>query len=217
MVLFVNVAALIMVTIAAKSQVAHASPHPQNPSADSAAPASTAAEDPNAQLQSQQAAHTPGEECDETKDRTACANESSLLFCSNNQWIEFSACSPGTVCKDGMCVHPGTESTEGIESPAESQGDNSEVGGAENTDATSSNPSQQSPSDAQTGEGEATDGAATADQSASSPAEAESTPESTKIASSSTDGGSGSSDTSSGDSGEHFGITCDKFSKAVTE
>ncbi|KAJ2080070.1 hypothetical protein H4R24_003341 [Coemansia sp. RSA 988] len=117
MVSLTSAGSLLIATLAAGVQMANAMPHPQGsiiPKADYK--------------------HKDGDECNVQQDRITCADENSLLFCSNNKWVEFSACNPGTVCKDGECVFP--DVSEGAESQATDNLDTA-VAGAQPSEASS--------------------------------------------------------------------------------
>ncbi|KAI8323902.1 lysozyme-like protein [Martensiomyces pterosporus] len=147
--------------------------------------------------------------CDVAQHRIACANDTALLFCSNSKWVDFSNCNPGTVCREGMCVFAD-----------QATATNTPVGGAvapsqaASSGASSQKQQQQSASvSASRSPAASSHPASTAASSATAlPASSPSPP-----SSSSSSGGGGSDSGSGGSSGNSFGITCDKFSKAVVE
>ncbi|KAJ2850290.1 hypothetical protein J3B02_003687 [Coemansia erecta] len=233
MVSLTNIASLLVAVIAAGTQVANAIPHPQDAAAASsdgnaAQAVSSSAVEGAAQGNTDIASasqtgstnnpqQTPqaGEKCDMTTDRIVCGTDTSLLFCTNNEWIEFSNCTTGTVCKDGMCVFPESESAD--------QGS----AAAQSSEPTSEQQQQQQNTETAQGGGEEEDtnqdiasSSPVADTSASADSQqAESTGD-TQQASSSADGGDqqgGGDGGGSSSSGDSFGITCDKFSEAVTK
>ncbi|KAJ1999325.1 hypothetical protein GGI04_004618, partial [Coemansia thaxteri] len=154
MVSLANTAALLALVLTASCQIAHAAPNAQIQG--SIVPKATSAASTHAP--------TAGEGCNVDVDRIVCANSSSLLVCNNNEWVQFSNCNLGTVCRDGNCVYP-----DGTANPASSA---AQVATAK-------------PTASQSG---------TAQASSSSAA-----------------GGN-----NSGSGGNNFGITCDKFNKAVS-
>ncbi|KAJ2720428.1 hypothetical protein GGI07_004615 [Coemansia sp. Benny D115] len=246
MVSVTNVASLLIAAIAAGTQVVSAVPHPQNAEgesavAESSAPA-VAAETP-ATDQAAQENPVIGGTCDIATERILCADDRNLIFCDHDKWIAFATCTEGTVCKDGMCVHPDTEEEidgaqspiEGAETPENTKGsevnqtaDQQEGGddadtasvaneGAEDSTDTNqeavSSPVAESTPEAEAGTdagGEAgTEAATEAETGGETQAESEAESEGTD--------GSGESGGGGGSSGDHFGIDCDKFKKAVTE
>ncbi|KAJ2002818.1 hypothetical protein GGI06_005699, partial [Coemansia sp. S85] len=91
MVSMTSAAALLAIALTAGVQPSYASPQPQIqgtivPRAD-AKPAL-------------------GDVCDINKDRIVCADEKSMLICDRNEWVQFSNCTLGTVCRDGNCYYP---------------------------------------------------------------------------------------------------------------
>ncbi|KAJ1723245.1 hypothetical protein LPJ53_002410 [Coemansia erecta] len=226
MVLFTNVASLLVAMLAAGSQVARAIPQPQDAAAgttdvaaadntDAAAATSSAVEATDAQGNTENA--QAGDACDSTKDRIVCDTDHSMLFCSNNEWVQFSNCTTGTVCKDGMCVFPESESA-GDEAAAATPASSEPAG--DQTDAaadTAADEQQESPASDDQAAAETTQDETNQDQSSSPVAEASSSApaESSEGGddSSSSDGGGGGG----GSSGDNYGITCDKFSEAVTK
>ncbi|KAJ2361702.1 hypothetical protein IW150_007177, partial [Coemansia sp. RSA 2607] len=227
MVLFTNVASLLVAMLAAGSQVARAIPHPQDAAADAtdvAAATSSAVEatdsqgnTDNTQADGSQQNAQVGGTCDSTKDRIVCDSDHSMIFCSNNEWVQFSNCTTGTVCRDGMCVFPDSESAGDGAAEAEATPASSEPA-ADQTDAaadTAADEQQESPASDDQAAAETTQDETNQDQSSSPVAEA---------SSSASEGGSEGGDESSssgggggGSSGDNFGITCDKFSEAVTK
>ncbi|KAJ2786691.1 hypothetical protein GGI15_001319 [Coemansia interrupta] len=208
MVLFTNVASLLVAMLAAGSQVARAFPQPQDAAADSTDVA--AADNTNAQGNTGDA--QAGGACDSTKDRIVCDTDHSMLFCSNNEWVQFSNCTTGTVCKDGMCVYPESESAgNGNDEEAAATPASSEPAG-DQTDA-AADEQQESPASDDQAAAETTQDETNQDQSSSPVAEA-----SSSVPDDSSEGGNDSSSSGGGgSSGDNYGITCDKFSEAVTK
>ncbi|KAJ2806608.1 hypothetical protein H4R20_001625 [Coemansia guatemalensis] len=107
MVSLTSAGSLLVATLAAGAQIANAMPQPQGSIV------------PKADYQ-----HKDGDECNVQQDRITCADENSMLFCSNNKWVEFSACNPGTICKNGECVFPDESSAAEASSPEAQANDN---------------------------------------------------------------------------------------------
>ncbi|KAJ1733822.1 hypothetical protein LPJ72_002670 [Coemansia sp. Benny D160-2] len=194
-----------------------------------------------------------GDSCNEQTDRTTCADENSLLFCRQSEWVTFSNCTLGTVCKDGFCVYPDGTTASNQEEPSSpaadaSASDSASDSAADQQDSVSTNDSAESGdsmqqpsssvadqtdaaavgSSSQPADVAATDSAAA---SAASSAPADQPQESAGGASSDASAGSSAAEESSssssaegGDSsgggstsGDTYGITCEKFNKAVSE
>ncbi|KAJ2814730.1 hypothetical protein FBU31_007183 [Coemansia sp. 'formosensis'] len=140
--------------------------------------------------------------CDINKEDTACADEKTLLMCDRNEWVKLSTCSSGTVCRSGNCYYPEAS----LSGPAASAS-------ASNAVVPSSSLAQSQPPHSS--------GSAAVSKPASSPGVAQPTSAATRSsaaqpssAPSSSAGGSGSG--GGGGGGDNFGITCDKFNKAVS-
>ncbi|KAJ2171508.1 hypothetical protein GGF45_004949, partial [Coemansia sp. RSA 551] len=120
-------------------------------------------------------------------------------------WVAFSNCTLGTVCKDGSCVFPESDSDGASDLPGEEESasaNKSDVDVAETgvaTDVASSAPVDTAVPEA-SAEPVVTDAEATAEATEATEAET-------------SDTGGDSSGSTSGD----FGITCDKFKEAVTK
>ncbi|KAJ2432221.1 hypothetical protein GGF41_000110 [Coemansia sp. RSA 2531] len=211
MVSLTSAATLLAIVLTAGSQVASASPQPQIqgtivPRAAAAAP-------------------ELGDVCDINKDRIVCADEKSLLICDRNEWVQFSSCNLGTVCRNGNCVYPeaisGGGSSPAVSAPAASAPAASAPAASVPGAAGSSNAAAPSSSLAQSQPPSST-GSAALSKPASSPGVAQPTSAATKSSavqpssapSSSAGGGGGGGGNDSG--GNNFGITCDKFNKAVS-
>ncbi|KAJ2486159.1 hypothetical protein IWW37_005709 [Coemansia sp. RSA 2050] len=199
MVSMTSAAALLAIALTGRFQPSYASPQPQIqgtivPRAD-AKPAL-------------------GDVCDIKKDRIVCADEKSLLICDRNEWVQFSNCTLGTVCRDGNCYYP--ESISGSGSPAAST---PAVASSSNAKVPQSSLAQSRPP--------APSGSIAASKPASSPGVPPPTPAATKPSSAQPsaalstsagggEGGGGGGGNESGGGGDNFGITCDKFNKAVS-
>ncbi|KAJ2497745.1 hypothetical protein GGH96_004879 [Coemansia sp. RSA 1972] len=189
MVLLSNAGSLLVAVLAASTHMAHAMPRPQ---------AEGTSSEPTEQKE--------GDDCDVMHDRIVCADESSLLFCNHNKWVAFSNCTLGTVCKDGSCVFPDSESAGASDLPAveEESANQSDVPGVAETDV-ATDVASSAPVDTAVPEASAADPAAT--DAEATDAEA-TTAEPTEAETSGDSGGSTSGD---------FGITCDKFKEAVSK
>ncbi|KAJ2249936.1 hypothetical protein GGH97_001044 [Coemansia sp. RSA 475] len=193
MVLLSNAGSLLVAVLAASTHMAHAIPRPQT-------------EGTSPELTTEQ---KEGDDCDVLHDRIVCADESSLLFCNQNKWVAFSNCTLGTVCKDGSCVFPESDSDGASDLPGEEESasaNKSDVDVAETgvaTDVASSAPVDTAVPEA-SAEPVVTDAEATAEATEATEAETDDT------------GGDSSGDSSGSTSGD-FGITCDKFKEAVTK
>ncbi|KAJ2232520.1 hypothetical protein H4R99_006832 [Coemansia sp. RSA 1722] len=230
MVSLTNVASILVAVMAAGTQVANAVPNPQEAASDGNVEAVSSPVEGAAQGNidvaastseagdSQEPQQTPqaGEGCDVTVDRIVCGTDTSLLFCSNNEWVEFSNCTTGTVCKDGMCVFPDTEDDAQNEDSADQPQSSDPVTQEDDQDSAAAQ-------DGDTNQDEVS--SSDVADTAAEPADSQQT-EGTEDAqaSSSDDGGDqqegdGGEDSGGGstDSGDSFGITCDKFSEAVTK
>ncbi|KAJ1802563.1 hypothetical protein LPJ75_006149 [Coemansia sp. RSA 2598] len=133
--------------------------------------------------------------------------------------MEFSNCTTGTVCKDGMCVHP--DEDEGAAADQDSASADQQKSSDEPAD-------QQDTVTAQGGEDTNQDEQQVSSPVAETPAadggseQAQSTEENAQASSDGGGGGdeggdSGSSGSESTSTGDNFGINCDKFKEAVTK
>ncbi|KAJ2750842.1 hypothetical protein GGI19_004868 [Coemansia pectinata] len=222
MVSLTSAATLLAIVLTAGCQVASASPQPQIQG--TIVPRAAAAPE-------------LGDVCDINKDRIVCADEKSLLICDRNEWVQFSNCNLGTVCRNGNCVYPEASgsspaasapaasapaaSAPGASAPSASAPAGSAPAASVPGAASSSNAVAPSPSLAQSQPPSST-GSAAVSKPASSPGVAQPTSAATKSsavqpssAPSSSAGGGGGSE-SGGGGGDNFGITCDKFNKAVS-
>ncbi|KAJ2537926.1 hypothetical protein EV175_006576, partial [Coemansia sp. RSA 1933] len=173
-----------------------------------------------------------GDACNDQSDRTVCADSTSLLFCRESKWVTYSNCTLGTVCLDGFCVYP-DESSSGAQASAADQlitndltdsvlsSLSSTVAGQSDTaaailssgatDTAAGSGGSSSPVVSTSAAGaESTDAGTSAAASSGTPEESASA-DSTSSSSSDDTGGGGSSS-----SGSSYGITCDKFDKAVS-
>ncbi|KAJ2035885.1 hypothetical protein GGI08_008703, partial [Coemansia sp. S2] len=210
MVSLTSAVTLLAIVLTAGCQVASASPQPQIQG--TIVPRAAAAPE-------------LGDVCDINKDRIVCADEKSLLICDRNEWVQFSSCNLGTVCRNGNCVYPeaisGGGSSPAASAPAASAPAASApaasapaasipgAAGSSNAAAPSSSLAQSQPP--------SSTGSAALSKPASSPGVAQPTSAATKSSaaqpssapSSSAGGGGGGNDSG----GNNFGITCDKFNK----
>ncbi|KAJ2049920.1 hypothetical protein GGH13_008848 [Coemansia sp. S155-1] len=208
MVSLTSAVTLLAIVLTAGCQVASASPQPQIQG--TIVPRAAAAPE-------------LGDVCDINKDRIVCADEKSLLICDRNEWVQFSSCNLGTVCRNGNCVYPeaisGGGSSPAVSAPAASAPAASAPAASVPGAAGSSNAAAPSSSLAQSQPPSST-GSAALSKPASSPGVAQPTSAATKSSaaqpssapSSSAGGGGGGNDSG----GNNFGITCDKFNKAVS-
>ncbi|KAJ1741962.1 hypothetical protein LPJ78_003958 [Coemansia sp. RSA 989] len=133
MVLLSNAGSLLIAILAASAQLGLAIPGPQGTNE-----AGTIGE------------HKEGDACDVQRDRISCASDTALLFCSNNKWVAFSDCNPGTVCKDGQCLFPDKDSADEAQSPAQGSNQDSQNGDNENDSAAEQTNESDGPSVAET-------------------------------------------------------------------
>ncbi|KAJ1818644.1 hypothetical protein LPJ60_004211 [Coemansia sp. RSA 2675] len=160
-----------------------------------------------------------GDVCDINKDRIVCADEKSMLICDRNEWVQFSNCTLGTVCRDGNCYYPESLSSgaPAATAPVTPAASAPPAAGSSNTKAPSSSLAQSQPP--------APSGSAAASKPASSPGVAPppttavtklSSAQPSAAPSTSAGGGGGGNESGGGGGGDNFGITCDKFNKAVS-
>ncbi|KAJ2359230.1 hypothetical protein IWW50_001520 [Coemansia erecta] len=116
MVLLSNAGSLLVAIMAASAQLALAIPQAEgtSPSADASSAEASVGE------------HKEGDDCDVMNDRIVCDSDTSMLFCSNNKWVAFSNCTLGTVCRDGSCVYPDTDSASEGTAPSSPAGSEQE-------------------------------------------------------------------------------------------
>ncbi|KAJ2465396.1 hypothetical protein GGI02_004707, partial [Coemansia sp. RSA 2322] len=194
MVSLANTAALLALVLTASCQIAHAAPNAQIQG--SIVPKATSAASTHAP--------TAGEGCNVDVDRIVCANSSSLLVCNNNEWVQFSNCNLGTVCRDGNCVYPdgtGNSASSPAAKPAASAAPSQPANPAGSAAAVTTNSSPSS-------------GVANPASSAAQVATAKPTASQSGTAQASSSSAAGGNNSGSG--GNNFGITCDKFNKAVS-
>ncbi|KAJ1663915.1 hypothetical protein IW140_003822 [Coemansia sp. RSA 1813] len=239
MVLLSNSASLLVFALAASFQLGNAVPYPQQ-GINSIVPNQQESSDTTASTAQE------GGSCDEQTDRTVCADGTSLLFCSESKWVTYSNCTLGTICQDGYCVYPNEGSSgqedstvsaeqqqvtavtndvaksDGAQSPSSVVDQSDTAAVASSSPAADVSAASSAPAGQQEG-GVSSDAAATSAAEAGGVAtdEATSAAESSGAAadesSSSDDSSSSDGGSSSGGSGSSYGITCDKFDKAVSD
>ncbi|KAJ2336974.1 hypothetical protein GGI00_000524, partial [Coemansia sp. RSA 2681] len=194
MVSLANTAALLAVVLTVGCQMAHATPQPQiqGTIVPKAAPA-------------------VGDTCDINKDRLICADETTLIVCDRNEWVEYSKCTQGTVCRNGYCDYPeagGSSPAPTAPAAPTAKSSSAAVPPPSAGQSQLPSPSGSKPASA-SGVGQPTSAAAKPSASAAQPSSA--------APSSSAGGGNDNSSGGGGGSGgDNFGITCDKFTKAVS-
>ncbi|KAJ1835813.1 hypothetical protein LPJ63_000807 [Coemansia sp. RSA 2711] len=156
-----------------------------------------------------------GDKCDINKDRITCASEKAMLFCNQNEWVAFSDCEPGTVCRDGRCQVPDQDSgsaSNALPSQANDSSDLSSVAAVSDPAAAASDTAAIASDTAAA----VSDTAAAASDTAAEASDTAAASD-TEAASSADESSQSGNDSSSGSSGDNFGITCDKFNDAVSK